>query len=343
LTDHDLIPDENERTDHDSNVTPTSDDADTSILPIAPPTAPIPEPVVATSDEDTLIEPLRVEADDETVESSTDVPPEPAWVEYAPPISADADVDAALAAVASMSSMTNFDEKTVTAALDEMDEAFDAADDDELMDRLDEIDSAPSPAAPIPAYQPALALPPINKLRRGSLGSLVPALILIGVGAWLTITTTSGAVIDSTVLAAIAIGGAVLSLLAYWISSGRWTRGALFTSAALALIGGLLFVTAAPPALNVNLGFNLVQAYPLIIAAFGIAMLIGGVLGRPASRATFAPGIVLLAAGIVGFLVTFGVIPQAVLDSVAPLWFVPVVALVLLWLLPLVFRLRIRS
>jgi hypothetical protein len=226
------------------------------------------------------------------------------------------------------------------------DDAFDdyaAAPDHALEERLDDLQAASPPRAARPPVQPTIALPPMARLKRGSLASLVPALILIGAGAWLTLITTSGAALDTALVALIGIGGGVLSLLAYWVSTRRWSRGALFTAVTCALIGGLVALTVAAPALNLTLDLSLVQAYPLLVACVGIAMLSAAVLARPRPvRAAFAPGVVVLAAGIIGFLVTSGVIPQNVVEAAAPLWFVPVVALVVLWLLPIVFRLRER-
>ncbi|MDX2161344.1 MAG: hypothetical protein SF162_08480 [bacterium] len=325
--------------------------------------------VSAQPDEPELAEVRTVpETDDEPVRMSI-------WAEYVPSTAPEADIDAALAAVASLGALTTTDDSD-TAAESHPDSYADddaaTAPADELeadtllfppgrtantaaaplvdaahMDAFDAVDDARSrrTARPAPSRSAAasMAVPPLTGLRRGSPGSLIPGLALIGVGAWLTFATTTGAAVDPLVLIGFAVGVVILSLFGYWAASGRWSRGALFTAAFVLLAAGLWIVTAPPPALNLNIGVPLTQAYPLFAAAVGIAMLVGGLLARPRTRATFAPGLVLLTAGVVGFLVTLGIIPTAVLETAAPLWFVPFVLLVILWLLPVIFRLRDRG
>ncbi len=285
------------------------------------------------------------------------------------------DIDAALAAVSSLGDRVREDGETETVDEDEPtgDEADDYADEygythisvgvaaraadvalsGDLSRRSDadlrtdaglrENKSAPE------RYTPRMAVPPTNiTLKRGSLGSLIPALILIGVGGWLTLVTTSGGAVDGSVLAAVGVGGAALSMLGYWISSGRWSRGTVFFAVLVALAGGLLIFALVPSGspLDFGIGIDLTRAYPLLVAAFGLAAIISGLLARssvPNSRKAILPGVVLLTAGLVGVLVTLGFIPGDVLNFAASLWFVPLVALLMLWMLPLVFRLRERD
>lgn len=322
------------------------DGADTAILPSLQQEqpAPPPEPVPADEDDDTLIEHLPVEVDPSNDETRIDLRREPppetvsgssTWSEYAP--EGDEDVAAALAAVASLGE-----------AFVELDE-----DDDEVVyepaphDPFDAVDTREerilTPAKPTPTFSPGIALPPMRTLKRGSLASIIPAFALIGVGAWLLFVTTTGGTVDPLLLLGVGVAALVLSLFAYWVSTGRWSRGALFAAALIMLTAGLFVIAVPPPNMTLNTGITPLNAYPLLIAAVGVALLIGGALSRPSTRAAVAPGIVLLTAGIVGFLVTSGAISQTLLDSAAPLWFVPIVILVIIWLLPLIARMRGRD
>ncbi len=344
----------------------TDDGADTAILSErkAEKAAPPPKPVPADQDDDTLIEHLSDEEDpsnDETridlrrsppVEPQTDDEPpsvteivsaevaaSPTWTEYAP--EGDEDVAAALAAVASLGDEfvdVELDEEAETVyepASTALDDPFDVVD-----TREDRIVTRANPA---PTFAPGISLPPMRTLKRGSMASIIPAFTLIGVGAWLLFVTTTGGTVDPLLLLGIGVAALALSLFAYWISTGRWSRGALFAAALIILTAGLFVIALPPPNLSINTGITPVSAYPLLIAAVGVALLIGGALSRPSTRAAVAPGIVLLTAGIVGFLVTSGAISQTLLDTAAPLWFVPIVILVIVWLLPLIARMRGRD
>lgn len=217
------------------------------------------------------------------------------------------DIDAALAAAAALS-----DEPATPAEAQDI--ALDAA-----------------PRKRVGTYAPALSLPPMTRLKRGQLGSLVPALVLIGVGAWLTLTTTSGASLDPLLLIAALIGGIAVSLLAHWLGSGRWSRGTL-------LFGVLIALTAAgigAAALRGELG----RTYPLILAFAGVALILAGVLSRPPMRRAFAPGLLLIAAGVVGALVTLGIVPSGLLPFAASAAPIVAILVVIVLLLP---RLRRR-
>lgn len=303
------------------------------------------EATIDTIEAEVVVEAVEAVATEEDTLELEAQPPTPA-AQYDAPLDIwdnlgdDTDIDAALAAVASLGA-ADLDEEIFEDDLPYTPEA-------ELATRAaPEVEITPAPnkrrrekqqKQPVDHYAPAMRLPPASTLKRGQLGSVIPALALIGVGAWLTITTTSGGTVDLSLLGLIGVGIVVLSLLAYSISMGRWTRGTIFFAALIALVGGVFVFTTQP--LNLPVGFNLVTGYPLFVVALGLAMFISALLSRPLSRGAFAPGIVLLAAGIIGSAVTFGLVPSDILQFAAPLWFVPIVALVLIWMLPLVFRLR---
>ncbi len=183
-----------------------------------------------------------------------------------------------------------------------------------------------------PDYHPKLRMPSAIRLRRGQIGSVVPALILIGLGAWMTLSNAAGAPLDPMLVGMILVGGLMVSFAAEWLFSGRWARGLL-------LVALLALFAAGGSALVLQSGAdNALVAYPLLLSALGIAIILSGLLARPVERVMLGPGMVFITAGIVGFLVLDGVIPATVLSTAAAYWFVPATIVLLLVLLPLIFR-----
>src|SRR5262249_39737355 len=149
--------------------------------------------------------------------------------------------------------------------------------------------------------------------KRGQLGSIVPALLLIGFGGWLTLTTTSGLPPNPSLVALVVVGGIVLSLLAQWLGTGRWSRGALFFALLVLLIAGVVVFSLQPR------GMDLLRGYPLLIVALGLAMVLAGLLARPVSGRLLAPGVLIVLAGVVGLTVTLGLLPTTLLSIATPL------------------------
>lgn len=185
-----------------------------------------------------------------------------------------------------------------------------------------------------PAFEPSLPMPPMTRLRRGQLGSLVPGLLLIGIGAWLTLTTTAGTPLNPLLLAAVVVGAVVLTLLAQWISTGRWGRGYLFFAVFIALAAAFFGFSLQPG------GLSLLRGWPLLIAALGVSMIVTSVLSRPSDQRLLPPGILLVTAGLLAVIVTSNVLPQRILTAIAPWGPAVLIALLVLWLLPFVFRRR---
>ena len=171
-------------------------------------------------------------------------------------------------------------------------------------------------------------MPPFTTLQRGSLDSVVPALLLIGIGAWLTFTlTTTQTAPDPFLLALVICGGLGVMLLVRWLASGRWAAGTLFFALLLALVGGggAFLLTAG----------LLVTGWPLLIAAGGVALLL-------ADQRAFFPGLLLILSGAVAYAATAGIIPSALLTTFAALWPVVLAVIGVLLLLTL-FRRRQRA
>ncbi len=183
-----------------------------------------------------------------------------------------------------------------------------------------------------PTFVPEMHMPPLMTLRRGQIGSVVPALLLIGLGAWLTLTTTNGSPPDPGLVAVLVVGGIVVSLLAEWLSSGRWSRGVLFFALAVLLVAGVVAFSVQPN------GIDLGRGYPLLLVALGLALVLAGFLARPLNPRLIAPGALVVLAGVVGLTVTLGLLPADWLSTASLIAPVVLVIVLVLWLLPLIFR-----
>ena len=171
--------------------------------------------------------------------------------------------------------------------------------------------------------------PPASTLPRGSMASVVPALLLIGVGAWLTFAYSTGTAPDPLLIIAVILAGITLSLLARWLSAGRWARGTLFIVSTLllcALVLGVIAVTGAS------------QLYPLLLSAVGAAFWVSAQLARPRDPRLMFPGSLLVVGGLVGAIIISGVLSTDILNILASVWFIPVIILAILMLLPVLRR-----
>jgi hypothetical protein len=179
-------------------------------------------------------------------------------------------------------------------------------------------------------------VPTLLTLQRGQLQSLVPALALILLGAWLTFSLTTTNRLPDTPILLGAVGLAIaLTLLSRWLSSGRWARGALFAGITLLLLVGVAAVLVLQPT-----GFDLQRGWPLLLAAPGLGMILAGLLARPLERGLFYAGLVLVMMAVAGLVPQLGVLSGSLLAIISSAW--PVVAGVglIFLLLPFVFRAR---
>jgi hypothetical protein len=177
------------------------------------------------------------------------------------------------------------------------------------------------------------AVPPLTILKRGQLASIIPAVWLIGVGAWLTFTLATTRTAPDTALLIVVIAlGLGLTFVARWMASHRWARGSLFFGLVCIFFGGLFFYINQPNA------FGFASAWPLFITALGLAMLITRILTPSAQSRLMLPSLILIIAGLVGAVVTMGLLPTNITLAAASLWPVAVVIIVVIWLFPLVFR-----
>ena len=179
------------------------------------------------------------------------------------------------------------------------------------------------------------AVPPLTILKRGQLASIIPAVWLIGIGAWLTFTlATTRTAPDTSLLIVVIALGLGLTFVARWLASHRWARGSLFFGLICLFFGGLFFYINQPNA------YGFASTWPLFIAALGLAMLITRILTPSAQARLMLPSLILIIAGIAGAVITMGLLPTNIIIVAASLWPVALVIIMVIWLFPLVFRQR---
>ena len=177
--------------------------------------------------------------------------------------------------------------------------------------------------------------PPLMTLQRGQSASVIPALVLMAIGAWLTISLTTGTLaLDATLL--IPLIGIILGVvfLSQWIQSRRWSQGSFFTGMMLLLNSGVLFFLLQPN------DYSLVNGWTLFILATGLAVILTGMLTQPAIPRLSIIGFLLVLAGLVGFFATSGFLASAISDFLAQIWFIPIGLAILFLILPIFRRAR---
>ena len=235
------------------------------------------------------------------------------------PVTDGMDIEAALAAVSTLSDMLAEQEAAEQARIAQIEAEAQAA--AERQARLEH----PEQFFPVP---------PMSTLHRGQMASVIPALLLIGIGAWLTFSFTTKAPPDASLITAIALGGMGLVLLVRWLGSGRWARGALFGGLSCLFSAGLLFFLLSSPSPG------LLQGWPLLLVGIGIAAALTGFLAFPRNRRLLLSGLGLIVAGVAGTIITMNILSSDFLNTAASLWPVALAAVIIVWLLPVIFRQR---
>lgn len=281
-----------------------------------------PTPEIADSD-DIRFAPQEPESPTEAAEAAPEEPLEPVPFQRADEmdltVTEGMDIEAALAAVSTLSDMLAEQEAAEQARIAQAEAEAQAA--AERQARLEH----PELFFPVP---------PMTTLHRGQMASVVPALLLMAIGAWLTFTLTTQAALDPGLVTLVVMGGIGVTLLVRWLSSGRWARGSLFFGLAMLLGGGVLFYLLQPASPG------LAQGWPGLLIALGIAFMLTGVLAIPRERRLFLPGIALIVAGIASQVVISGLVGETILATAGMLWPVVLALVVLMWALPLIVRRR---
>jgi hypothetical protein len=225
------------------------------------------------------------------------------------------DIDAALAAVTSLSD--------IVAEREAEESAEQARIETEAAEEQARMEWAESYVFPRPS---------LTRMERGQLSSVIPAILLIVSGAYLTFALTLSDTPPSPGIVTLIVCGVVgITLLSHWLSSGRWARGALFLGLALLFTGGVVYIgTILPVASN----------WTLLVGALGLAVALSGLLGRPLSGRIVALGLgIVLSAGFM-FAVGLNLIPFTLVNLLQSAWIVVLPIVALLILLALVFRRR---
>lgn len=228
------------------------------------------------------------------------------------------DIEAALAAVSSLSDMLAEQEAAEQAKIAQAEADARAAEERRMRVEHPEM---------------FFPVPPQTTIKRGQMASVVPALLLMGIGAWLTFALTTAQTPPSAALVvAVLAGGVIVSLLSRWLSSGRWSSGSLFVALALLSVVGVTAYLTLPSSPGMTRG------WPLLLAGIGAALIVTALLARPSDRRLIAPGLLLIAAAAFALTVTLNLLSAPVLSAATTLWPVALVLVLLVGLLPVLRR-----
>jgi hypothetical protein len=170
--------------------------------------------------------------------------------------------------------------------------------------------------------------PMISTIQRGQGASVVPAILLMVIGAWLTFTlTTSDAPPPTGTVVMVVMGSLGLSMLAYWFTSRRWARGAFVSGMTLVLFTLVaLYLTQSD-----ELGAD---GWPLFVIAGAVAILLGAFVSPRVSEGHVLFGLALAIAGMVALAVTTERVNEDVLDFASTMAPAVLVVVLIILLLP---------
>lgn len=180
--------------------------------------------------------------------------------------------------------------------------------------------------------------PPLLSLKRGEMASVIPALVLMAFGAWLTMTlTTNDGKLNESLTLVLGMASIGLILVTQWMTSERWSRGTGFLGLTLLLSSGLMVFLAN----DAQLGY---EGYPLVIVILGLSMLLIQFLSQPIGINLTFIGIALIVAGMIGLIVSTGIIEGQEWKDIAQVAWIPVLIIVLFMIgIPLVLNRRGRE
>jgi hypothetical protein len=177
--------------------------------------------------------------------------------------------------------------------------------------------------------------PPQLTLERGQLASVIPALVLIILGSYLTfiLTSSDDTTFRSDILLYSGASAVGIALLAYWLSTGRWMHGALFSGLSVLLTVGTTYALSQTD----DPGW---RGWPLLVSAVGLAALLSALLSAQLRMRQAFAGILLIIAGLIGAVVTTDTLGKDVTDLAERAGPVILVAIILLVTVPGLFRFR---
>jgi hypothetical protein len=180
-----------------------------------------------------------------------------------------------------------------------------------------------------------------RRKRRSQAGMIVISVLLVALGLALLLSSLGGTPLPGDLLTSVLAFGFGLSLLAYFIVTGRDTsahlgrRHGLAFMGSLGVLSGMAFAFGAsflPPAIS------LVDLWPASLIVIGLALLMTYLITLHRERTLILSALAFAAAGFTGLIFTVGGMPDAFTALIAQAW--PLLAvLTLLALLPvIVFR-----
>ncbi len=186
----------------------------------------------------------------------------------------------------------------------------DLADDRFAESSATEQESAYPADTPAGAEQAEPRTPLLQPVRSYRLTSLVAGILFIALSIILVWPVFSGGyILLPGIIVAIVIAGIALSLLAYWLNTGRQARGALF----LALLA--LFWAALTGIFTAESSVSIGQDWPLYLLGLGGAILVTFLGDRQHDRRLILPGLIVTVAGLTALLVTGGTLSPDVIAS----------------------------
>ncbi len=236
------------------------------------------------------------------------------------PITGDLDIDAALASVASLGDELAEREAAELAEQEQLKAAQERVDAER---RAEEEEARRKDAH----YYPR---PPLISLQRGQMTSVLPALVLIALGAWWTFTLSTAESAPSTGTLALIFAGCLgVLMIGYWLTTGRWFAGALF--------GGITLLTGTAIMVFLTQSNDIGQnGYPLLLLAPAIGMICVAIFSAGSVPALGFTGLLLLVSAIAGFGIINTDIDDAVTDIASIAMPILLVVLVILIILPFI-------
>jgi hypothetical protein len=176
--------------------------------------------------------------------------------------------------------------------------------------------------------------PPMSRLKRGHPASVIPALLLMATGAYLTFALTLSETPLPPELVLLMVCGVVgITLLANWIGTGRWARGSLFAGLSLIAFGGIVYYLSLPESF-----IEPAQGWPLLVIGIGAAALLTAVLARPRLGVLIPIALALMLAGGVVLAANMNLLPLALGEITSVIWPFVLGVIIILLILPGLFR-----
>lgn len=238
----------------------------------------------------------------------------------------DFDISAALAAVGSLD--TAIDDEMLVAV--ERAEAAELKADEEERERAARIEEETLAQRRSSEH---IERPPLTKIRAGQLATIVPGLVLMVSGAYLTFAlSVDDLPLTTGILALLLLGGSGISLLAYWLTSGRWSRGAFLLGASLFITGiGALYLERIAEQSAEQTSSLTMSNLPMIGVIFGAVIVLSGLLCRPRDARYTALGTGIVIGSGIYLLLTDGTLSadiSGIMEQIAPFTLIAVLILI---------------